>query len=91
MKLHTLLLMMMLSITVGYTMMGEDPVLDATTNTTMKQGHLQEHKGRKHCFRNPQLTCKDKMKCCTHVSQKQLWCCPDKSKCSKYVKMCEMI
>lgn len=72
---------------------GEEPFLDIVPPNSSypdKQANLREHKGRRHCFRNPDLACKPSRKCCTHVAKKQIWCCPDFSKCGKQPKTCEV-
>jgi len=44
--------------------------------------------GRKHCFKNPHLSCNGNRKCCTHVAKKKIWCCDRSHKCGKAIKTC---
>lgn len=44
--------------------------------------------GRPYCYNSPNLYCKDGKKCCTHVSQKKVWCCDKKLHCGKTPKTC---
>lgn len=50
-----------------------------------------QKKGRKHCFKNRHLFCKEGKKCCTHVHQKKIWCCDKKDKCGSSPKTCRIL
>lgn len=66
-------------IVAGYNPDYDDDVVDIPR-------HLKA--GRKYCFKNPHLSCNDNRRCCTHLSQKKIWCCERSHKCGKTVKTC---
>lgn len=84
--LHLLLLVIPASSKI---IQGFEPEFEPPSNRSLR-ADAPEHKGRKHCFRNPNLVCSQNRKCCTHVHQKKLWCCPPESKCGKQIKTCEV-
>lgn len=44
-------------------------------------------KGRKHCYKSS-LYCANNARCCTHVSQGEVWCCPRKARCGNVPHTC---
>lgn len=84
-----LLLMMSGGFVSSETIAGEDPFTDGF-NRTLRARPSKKNKGRKHCFKNPHLSCSNNKKCCTHVHKKTIWCCPRDSECGVVVKTCEV-
>jgi len=69
---------------------GDDPDVDMVDVPRFRidpDGDKQR-KGRKHCFKSPNLYCQNQKRCCTHVSQKKIWCCDRKHQCGKSPKTC---
>lgn len=46
-----------------------------------------QRKGRKHCHRS-RLYCANNGRCCTHVSEGEVWCCSRKAQCGKVPNTC---
>jgi hypothetical protein len=46
-----------------------------------------QRKGRKHCHRS-RLYCANNGRCCTHVTQGEVWCCSRKARCGKVPNTC---
>lgn len=68
----------------GYSPDWED---DTDTSSSFTNFLNKKKRGRKHCFKSD-LYCANNGRCCTHLHQEQVWCCPRKSKCGDIPNTC---